>query len=161
MLTADRLREVLSYDADTGVFAWKIAPNRRIRVGSVAGTLHPHGRSIGIDGADYRANRLAVLFMTGEWPAGVVDHRDTDPSNDRWTNLRDVTQGVNSQNHRRAQINSKTGVLGVSPCAETGRFKAQLMTPNGPVWLGRHETTEQAQAAYIAARRQLIEGNTL
>lgn len=161
MLTAERLRAVLRYSPETGVFVWLIAPNRRIRVGSIAGTVRKGRRSVKVDGAEHFVSRLAWLYVTGAWPQGVVDHEDTDPSNDRWLNLRDVTQGVNSQNRRSAQSNSQTGVLGVSPCAQTGRLKAQLQTPAGPVWLGRHDTTDAAQAAYIAARRQHLEGNTL
>jgi hypothetical protein len=46
-LTAERLRELLDYDPETGVFRWKM--NRRR--GKVAGTLRPDGyRQIGIDG---------------------------------------------------------------------------------------------------------------
>jgi hypothetical protein len=161
MLTAERLRELLAYDPMTGTFTWRIKPCRRIVVGSIAGTVRKGRRSIGVDAKEHFASRLAWLYMTGAWPQGVVDHEDTDPSNDRWLNLRDVTQGVNSQNRRRAHKNSRTGVLGVSLCAQTGRLKAQLQTPAGRIWLGRHDTAEAARAAYLAARRQHLEGNTL
>jgi len=161
MTAAEHLREMLHYDPATGILTWARKPNRRIAVGAVAGVTRKDGVSIGLGGVSYLAHRVAWLLMTGEWPVGVVDHRDTDPTNNRWKNLRDVSQGVNSQNRRRAQRNSQTGVLGVSRCSQTGRLKAQLQTPTGPLWLGRHDTAEQAQNAYIAARRQHLEGNTL
>jgi hypothetical protein len=36
-LTAERLREALSYDPDTGVWTWLLPTGRRVRAGSRAG----------------------------------------------------------------------------------------------------------------------------
>lgn len=36
-LTAYRLREVLDYDAMTGIFSWKVSTTFRVKVGQVAG----------------------------------------------------------------------------------------------------------------------------
>lgn len=38
-LTAERLRSLLSYDAETGVFVWLVSTNGRIKVGDIAGNL--------------------------------------------------------------------------------------------------------------------------
>ena len=81
MLTAKRLREVLSYDPDTGVWTWLISTGRRVRAGDQAGTKRKrHGRwRISIDGCYYASARLAFLYMTGKWPPHLVDHVDRDP----------------------------------------------------------------------------------
>lgn len=62
-LSAERLRELLDYDPQTGEFAWK--PQK-------AGTLTSDGYiQICVDGKRYRAQRLAVLHMTGKWHAKI------------------------------------------------------------------------------------------
>ena len=63
-------------------------------------------------GRRYQANRLAWLYMTGELPQGEVDHKDLDPTNDRWINLRDVTRKQNHENSVE-QVNNTSGHRGV------------------------------------------------
>ena len=36
-LSADRLRELLHYDSETGVFRWKLKASERIKIGEPAG----------------------------------------------------------------------------------------------------------------------------
>lgn len=89
MLTAERLREVLTYCPDTGCFRWKVRMGSRAAVGAVAGTRTRAGYTqIRIDGKYYKAHRLAVLYMTGACPAGDVKCLTGTRSDDRWCNLR-------------------------------------------------------------------------
>jgi HNH endonuclease len=99
-LTAARLREVLNYCPDTGVWTWikRTNSSSRIAHGSVAGYTGTGYRQITIDGKRHRSSRLAYLYMTGEWPAHCVDHIDRCRDNDRWGNLRPVTVAENSAN---------------------------------------------------------------
>ena len=76
MLTQERLKEVLHYDPETGIFMWLVAPNGRIRVGMEAGSSHDGYIGIKVDRILYKAHRLAWFYMTGEWPANDVDHWD-------------------------------------------------------------------------------------
>jgi len=49
-LTAERLRELLHYDPDSGEFRW-IVPRQKIQVGDIAGSRHKNGRwGVKIDG---------------------------------------------------------------------------------------------------------------
>jgi HNH endonuclease len=45
-------------------------------------------RYVEIDGELYRADRVAWLYVTGEWPEGEVEHINGDRGDNRWENLR-------------------------------------------------------------------------
>jgi hypothetical protein len=160
LVMKERLKEVLSYDPATGIFRWKKSLSNRALVGVIAGRVTARGCIvIGIDTRPYKAHRLAFLYMRGEWPVNKIDHRDGDPTNNAWDNLRDVTQAINSQNFKKARINNKTGFLGVSP-ANNG-FKA-CITLNGKTKnLGIYKTPEEAHEVYLGVKRKIHEGNTL
>ena len=88
MLTASRLRKLLSYDRASGIMRWRVRLSNRVNVGDVAGGKHVGGyRKISIDGVSYLAHVLAVLAVTGRFPA-TVRHRNGNRADDRWRNLR-------------------------------------------------------------------------
>lgn len=165
-LTAQRLREILHYDPLTGVFTWLIdvGPMKSIRAGTVAGS--PTGKSgrtwIGTGRKVYYASRLAFLYMTGKWPQGDAEHRDGDPTNDRWENLRDTTHKVNTQNRRSPTRTKKSGLpLGVSIRKRDGAIIANICIDGKQVYLGQFADAEQAHQAYLDTKRKKHEGCTI
>jgi hypothetical protein len=163
-LTAEVLREHLNYDPLTGVFTRKIGTGGRYRTapGDVAGTLNDQGYLlISVQSYQYRAHRLAWLYMTSKWPSGEVDHKDGARTNNVWTNLRDVPTVINAQNKRKAMCNSKTGLLGVSWNKKDQAFTARLKVKGKYLSLGYHKTPEAAHAAYLDAKRRLHAGCTI
>lgn len=165
ILDAQRLREVLDYDPDTGLFRWKIAVGRwgRIKPGTLSGSADSNGHlRIQVDGTLYYAHRLAWLCMMGSWPRGDVDHRDGIPSNNRWDNLRDVSHQVNTENRRRAHKNKPSGLpMGVSIDRRDGAFRADITVNGRARSLGRFADPEQAHQAYLTAKRALHVGCTI
>jgi HNH endonuclease/AP2 domain len=149
-LTIERLREVLTYAPETGLFYWRVARRNHVKVGDVAGVINRTGyRRICIDGKRYLASRLAWAWMTGEWPI-EVDHRDTDCANDTWGNLRQATHSQNQANRRRPS-NNTSGFKGVFRDRRSSKWRARIVVNRKRKDLGSHVTREAAHAAYRAA----------
>lgn len=155
LLTADRLKELLLYDQETGVFTWRTGRGVTTKHGDVAGSIASHGyRLITVDGKRYRAHRLAWLYVHGAWPEEEVDHINQKKDDNRIANLRHATHWENSQN-RPMQANNKSGYRGVSKRKGRERWVAKIYTRGKCRLLGEFSSPEQANAAYQAAAREL------
>jgi len=164
-LTAARLRELLHYDRETGIFTRRTdcPSNRRDRkIGMEVGSLMPLGYTeIGLAGVRFLAHRLAVLYVTGEWPALQVDHINGNRFDNRWNNLRQVDNTTNIENRKGPNKNNRSGWLGCHREKHNGKWIAQITVMRKQIPLGRYSTPEEAQAAYIQAKRRLHKGCTL
>lgn len=149
-LNAARLRALLHYEPETGIFTRRIGV-RGFAAGSIAGVFHRQSgyTIIGVDRRKYRAHRLAWLCMTGEW-TDEVDHRDTDRANNRWANLREATRSQNNANMSLRRDNS-SGAKGVSWDGKNKRWKACIVVSGRQHHLGRFNLRDEAAAAYFAA----------
>lgn len=125
-LTAERLRELLHYDPLTGVFTWKVTRSNNAPAGTVC-DYKSHGYvSVRIDYMLYGAHRLAWLYMTGEWPANEVDHKDNCILNNKWENLRQATKLQNRRNMGFRKKQNTSGYKGVSWCSRLDMWVAQI-----------------------------------
>jgi hypothetical protein len=149
-LTQERLKELLKYDPETGLFYW-LGGQKKTRAGQIAGTIDKDGYIIiCVDQRLYRAHRLAWLWTHGEWPNGQIDHRDRDRANNRISNLRDATKTQNMWNTAR-HPKSSTGVKGVQFDQRRGLYYATIKAGGRKIWLGYHQTIEAAAEARRAA----------
>lgn len=158
-LTAARLRELLHYEPESGIFTY--ARNRQgVFAGDVAGGPNDKGyRKHKIDGRYYLGHRLAWLYVNGVWPEGEVDHINGLRSDNRIDNLRDVPRKTNSENQRKARSANRSGLLGVcSPCGQDKKYKAMIMVAGKAKTLGRFDNAEDAHACYLKSKRALHEG---
>lgn len=164
-LTHERLRARLHYDPLTGVFTWLPYKGRAgcIKAGDHPGSPDMTGHlRIQLDGVMYYSHRLAWFYMTGAWPVHEIDHWDTDPGNNAWTNLRDITHQRNTENRRVATRSKKNGLpIGVSVDSRDGAIRADITVDGRQISLGRYATVEGAHAAYVQAKRELHAGSTL
>lgn len=146
MITQTQLKDVIDYDPGTGRFTW--ARSRpACRKGDECGRIGKDGyREIGVLGTLYRANRLAVLYMTGEMPADKwVDHKNRNKADNRWCNLRVATPSQNMANVER-RVNNTSGRSGVTWDAARGKWRAQIRIGGVKKSLGRFVTKEEAIA---------------
>lgn len=145
MLTGTKL-ERLEYNPDTGDWKWRFS-NSNVRPGTPAGYVRPDGyRLIRIDGVAYYSGRLAWVYMTGKWPKEEIDHIDRDPSNDKWSNLREATSSQN-------KYNRDLGYEGPRGVYRSGnRWWASVGQSS---YLGTFDTLEEAVAARDAAAFQI------
>jgi hypothetical protein len=147
-LTAERLREVLSCNPETGLFTCKVSRGN-IRAGSIAGIKRHDGYiRIYIDGRWYMAHRLIWLHAYGTWPEHEIDHVDGDKTNNRLCNLRLATTSQNNAN-RPVHKNNKCGFKGVA--LYRGKWRSQIQVDGKNHHLGYFDTAEEAHAAYVAA----------
>lgn len=153
-LTAARLRELLHYDPETGVFTWReTGPGRHTsRAGRAGATASIGYIVIRVGGTLLYAHRLAWLYVTGEWPAVTIDHIDGDKGNNRFSNLRDVQHRVNAANHHKAQ--GSAGLLGAVKNSRQPNWRAIITVGGKQKHIGTFDSPEAAHEAYMAERRK-------
>jgi hypothetical protein len=161
-LTADQLRAVLDYDPASGVFTWRrrdqlghYARSWNTRyAGTVAGTPQHGYVQIMVNGWLYLAHRLAFLWMTGSWPQFEGDHKDGNPTNNRWSNLRDATRNQGVMNTRKRSDNT-SGYKGVWFEKRRSHWVAEIEANGTKHYIGAFPTAEIAKAARDKAARRL------
>jgi hypothetical protein len=156
-LTADYVRSLLDYDPVTGIFTWRVSRGT-VAAGRVAGSPCKGGYlNISIDGVLYRAHRLAVLHVTGEWPAEDVDHKNRSRASNEWGNIRPATRQQNCQN-KSLRKDSTSGAPGVSFKTREQKWSAYITEPitRRRKWLGEFRSKDEAIAARRAAESAMF-----
>jgi len=152
-LTQERLREILHYDPDTGQFRWvKKGKSRRETVGCIYERRNGDDvrMKIGIGYNRYPSQQVAWLWMTGELRTDI-DHKDGNPLNNKWSNLRIATGQQQKQNHKKYK-NNKSGYTGV--WWSDRREKYQVKVSNKTI--GYFEDIEVAHETYELTSRNMF-----
>lgn len=109
----------------------------------------------------FKASHLAWLYVYGVLPDGIVDHKDTNPSNDRIGNLRQATIAENNQNVVRPRVDNRSGLKGVGWHEKDGMWRARINVNGSQIFLGNYLTREEAHAAYVAAKAEMHPFSTI
>jgi HNH endonuclease len=145
-LSANALREILTYNPQSGFFVRKTMVGSRGAVGQIVGSLHHSGYlHVWIGKYQYLLHRLVWLWMTGDWPVEQIDHINGDKSDNRWSNLRAATHGQNKRNSRLSK-NSTSGYVGVSYFRSNRRWYSYLTLNGKKVFVGFFKNAIDAAA---------------
>jgi hypothetical protein len=157
---ADVLRAYLRYDRRAGKLLWKTRPlsdfklaawgkywNRRFagkEAGSITDSRH---FTVGLFGDTYKAHRIIFKMMTGKEPPQNLDHRDKNPSNNKWRNIRPATFAQNFVN--RSVVWCKSGHSGIRE-SKCGHWEVRIHKDRKCIHLG----TYKSKAKALAVRRK-------
>ena len=154
MLTQKRLKELLHYDPETGIFTWRAKRSGVIRGNMVAGGVNGAGYiHIKIQGKSHKAHRLAFLYMEGYFPEYHVDHKYGIKDDNRWSEISHVTRACNLQNSKLYSSNS-SGFSGVNWNKRSKRWLSWAMLNGQSISLGYHPTALDAALARLTWEMQ-------
>lgn len=152
-ISQQRLKSVVSYERETGLFRWKISTGGSTK-GDVAGSKSLRGYIyIQIDGKMLQAHRLAWLYMYGNVP-DLIDHINGNGLDNRASNLRSCNKYENSWNTRIRKDN-KSGVKGVSWSKRASKWQAMISVNGVKKYLGLFNDVESAESVIRKERERL------
>lgn len=153
ILTQEYLKSILDYNLDTGVFTWKINKSKRAKIGNVAGWSNTGYIAIEIDSKQYKAHRLAWLYINGEMPKNLIDHIDCNRLNNKISNLRESTYQTNNENYKTPKTN-KSGVKNVSWYKSLNKWVVSISVKKIKKTIGYFDDLEFAELVAIEARNK-------
>ena len=147
MITQEELKNRLIYNPSTGEFTERCS-------GRVAGSTTHYGYvQIGIDYEDYKAHRLAFLYMTGSIPK-MIDHRNRVRNDNRWCNLRESDHEKNNCN-TSVRSDNTSGVKGVTWDKNRNKWQAKVQFKGKTYGAGYHINLKDAEIAVSKKRYEL------
>ena len=149
MINQERLKQVFSYDKDSGIFT-HLRSYGRVKKGDIPVTKDNSGYLLtSVDGKKYRQHQLAFLYVYGFMPK-EIDHINGNKADNRISNLREVNRSQNNQNHKNLRKNNKTGFRGVS-VTKNGKFLSRIYISGKSIDLGVFDNAESASIEYKKA----------
>jgi HNH endonuclease len=154
-MTQAMVKEIFSYDPIEGVLRWRKKVSKKVIVGQPAGTMFrsystgkPSSLRTQVYGKAFEVHRLIWLYMTGEWPKYLIDHKDQNGINNKWENLREADRSQNARNSAVRKDN-QMGMRGIIRVKDG--FRVEIMHRLKSYRLGVYTTEAEARAARRAA----------
>lgn len=149
--TAELVKQTFRYDPETGLL-YRQRPVVGHTFGTPVGYPNKNCRSgktyviVRMNYGMYVAHRLIWVVVHGRWPVGELDHEDGDGTNNRLTNLREVTHVANQKNMKRMS-NNTSGCTGVVWLKSRQMWEARIYKGKKIIGLGSYKRFEDAVAA--------------
>lgn len=166
MIEPDYLRQVLSYNPDTGTLTWLPRPVEAFTGGyhsaqtnaakwnaryadREAFTATAKGYRKGtVSAKTLLAQRVAWAVFYGRWPEGEIDHINGDRADNRIQNLREVAH-VQNQRNLKTPVTNTSGHVGVDWLPGMKRWRVRISERH----VGHFKTFDEAVAARRDAER--------
>lgn len=160
-ITQKYLKECLYYDPEVGIFTWRersishFNGDKRIYQSwntkysyKIAGTKRDKNLDnsyyvVTLNRNSYYLHRLAILYMEGYNSENHIDHIDRNKSNNKYSNLREVSPQCNMQNVGLLK-NNTSGVTGVYYNKESEKWVAGIKINRKGKNLGVFDTFNEA-----------------
>jgi hypothetical protein len=151
MITQERLKEVLHYDPNTGLFRWRYS-RHGAKINQVAGTSTSRGYvNIRIDGTVYGGHRLAWLYTHGYFPESDISFKNKDRSDVRINNLVVISRLCGMRRIGNSKRNT-SGVRGVSGTVKRG-WVVKIRANGKENYLGKFKCFAEAVCCRLAAEQ--------
>jgi hypothetical protein len=126
-----------------------LARKADIEYNSTSGLFTKRGEPVGtINKAGYIVLRISGQNYYGCWPEKEIDHINGNPADNRMVNLRNADSSQNKANRR---LNRDVKMKGVRK--HYRKFYSTITVGGKQIYLGMHDTAENAHEAYAAAAR--------
>lgn len=146
-IEVEYLRSILYYNKNTGIFTWKINKSKRTKSGNIAGNENSRGYvRISINKRNYLAHRLAWLYVTGFLPDLQIDHINRIRNDNRFINLRLVTNKENQENVSIRKDNS-SGTTGVHWRKDLQKWQVRIKHHGKRITIGVYSDLNSAKQA--------------
>lgn len=160
-VSQSRLRELYEYDPNTGHLLSKLHKKSVgwLRNGYLTVDLYDQGKT-----KHFRVHRLIWMYVYGDWPKGEIDHINGIRSDNRISNLRDVTRIQNSQNKKVYLTKTelpKSGYKGVNWNRFTNKWVASIGNNKKSIHLGSFDDPQKAYLSYLEAAKKFHTHNEL
>ena len=145
-MTPAEAAKIWYYNPNTGWLHWIDSPCNPIPAGSRAGSLSEEGYiRVTYQRHRYMAHWIIWALLKGEWPIGLIDHRDNNGANNRAENLRLASVERNMANRRRGP--GVTNLRGAQYRSRDGTWVAIC----GRKYVGTFATEQAAHEAWKKA----------
>jgi hypothetical protein len=140
-LTQEYLQSLFDYR--DGELYWKNHKYKGLN-GKIAGTLKPNGyKQVLINKRAYQAHRIIFLMLNGYLPK-LIDHKDTNPSNNKIENLRPATNSENSKNCKIFKTN-KSGFKNIYWNKRNKKWQVYISVDKKQKYFGQYFDIEVAK----------------